>query len=226
MQRGLVKACIRALMWEGRHFLSWYTAGGPVDNFTGLSISDIDIYLKIRAAGLRRRSLKDVAERLRSMLGFLHRTGRIGVDLAPRIIGPMLYVYESIPSALSAGQISAVLKSTRKDRSPVGCRITRSCCCYRPTDCVTQKFFADRMGNELPAPGRCAGALSTEAISTVTTHEVRRFEPAAHPRAFARRSWTSSNTEGASAKDHIAMIASVIAHPADEAGAKGTIGLP
>jgi site-specific recombinase XerD len=53
---------------------------------------------------------------------FLHRTGRVGIDLAPRIIGPVLYAYESIPSALSAEQIAAVLKSTRKDRSLMGYR--------------------------------------------------------------------------------------------------------
>lgn len=85
-----------------------------------MNIRDIDIYFAMRAAGLRRRSLKDVAERLRSMLRFLHRTGRIGIDLAPRIISPVLYAYESIPSALSAEQISGVLKNTRKDRSPMG----------------------------------------------------------------------------------------------------------
>ena len=34
----------------------------------------------------------------------------------------MLHAYESIPSALSAEQISAVLKNTRKDRSPLGYR--------------------------------------------------------------------------------------------------------
>jgi integrase/recombinase XerD len=76
----------------------------------------------MRAAGLRRSSLKDLAERLRSLMRFLNRTGRVAVDLAPRIIGPVLYVYESIPSALSAEQISAVLKNTRKDRSPMGYR--------------------------------------------------------------------------------------------------------
>lgn len=113
VQRGLAKASIRALMWEGRHFLSWYTSRSPVDDLTELSIGDIDIYFEMRAAGLRRRSLKDVAERLRSMMRFLHRTGRIGVDLPPRIISPVLYAYESIPSALSAEQITAVLKNAR-----------------------------------------------------------------------------------------------------------------
>jgi site-specific recombinase XerD len=122
VQRGLAQASIRALLWEGRHFLSWYTARSAVDDFTGLSISDIDLYFAMRTAGLRRRSLKDVAERLRSLMRFLHRTGRIGVDLAPRIVGPRLYAYESIPSVLSAEQISAVLKSTRKDRSSMGYR--------------------------------------------------------------------------------------------------------
>lgn len=123
VQRGLAKASIRALMWEGRNFLSWYTAHNSVDDFSQLNIKDIDTYFEMRAAaGLRRRSLKDVAERLRSLLRFLHRTDRIGIDLAPRIIAPVLYAYESIPSALSAEQISAVLKNTRKDRSPLGYR--------------------------------------------------------------------------------------------------------
>jgi integrase/recombinase XerD len=121
--RGLARASIRALMWEGRHFLFWHVAHHPVDDLAELNIKDIDTYFEMRAAaGLRRKSLKDVAERLRSLMRFLHRTGRIGVDLAPGITGPMLYAYESIPSALSAEQISAVLKSTRKDRSPMGYR--------------------------------------------------------------------------------------------------------
>lgn len=123
VERGLAQKSIRALMWEGRHFLSWYTARSPFDELAELNIKDIDTYFELRAAaGLRRRSLKDVAERLRSLMRFLTRTGRIAVDLAPGITGPRLYAYEAIPSALSAEQISAVLKSTRKDRSPIGYR--------------------------------------------------------------------------------------------------------
>jgi len=82
----------------------------------------VDAYFEARAPGLRRKSLKDVAERLRSLLRHLHRTGRTAVDLAQQIIAPMLYAYESIPSALSLDQVAAVLKSTRKDRSPMGLR--------------------------------------------------------------------------------------------------------
>lgn len=74
------------------------------------------------ASGLKRRSLKDVAERLRGLMRHLHRTGKTAVDLAPQIIAPMLYAYEGIPSALSSEQIETVLNSARKDGSPVGLR--------------------------------------------------------------------------------------------------------
>ena len=42
MQRGIVKASIRAPMWEGRHFLSCNTKGGP-SRYSGLSIRAIDL---------------------------------------------------------------------------------------------------------------------------------------------------------------------------------------
>ena len=122
VQRGLAAATVDALMWEARHFLSWYTERTGAVGFMELSIRDIDAYFEMRAPGLRRKSRKDVAERLRSLMRSLHRTGRTGVDLAPQIIAPMLYAYETIPSALDSDQISAVLKVTRGDRSPMGLR--------------------------------------------------------------------------------------------------------
>lgn len=121
-ERGLAVASIKALMWEARHFLAWYIERTDTVDFTELSIRDIDIYFEIRTSGLRRKSLKDVAERLCSLVRYLHRTDRVGIDLAPQIIVPMLYAYETIPSALSADQIIAVLNYTRKDLSPMGLR--------------------------------------------------------------------------------------------------------
>ncbi|HKM74772.1 MAG TPA: site-specific integrase [Stellaceae bacterium] len=121
-ERGLAVASIDALMWEARHFCAWYIERADIASFSELNIRDVDAYFEARAPGLRRKSLKDVAERLRSLLRHLHRTGRTAVDLAPQIIAPMLYAYESIPSALSLDQVAAVLKSTRKDRSPMGLR--------------------------------------------------------------------------------------------------------
>lgn len=123
VERGLAPKSIKALMWEARHFCAWYIGRSATPGFMSLSIQDVDTYFEMRASsGLRRRSLKDVAERLRSLMRHLHRTGRIDVDLAPRIIAPVLYAYENIPSALSPDQIETVLKSARKDRSPTGLR--------------------------------------------------------------------------------------------------------
>jgi len=123
VERGLAAASIYALMWEARHFCTWYTGRTDTPSFKDLSIRDVDAYFEMRAlSGLRRRSLKDVAERLRSLMRYFHRTGRTAVDMAPQIIAPVLYAYEDIPSTLSSDQIETVLKSARKDRSPVGLR--------------------------------------------------------------------------------------------------------
>ena len=121
-ERGLAAASIDALMWEARHFCAWYVGYAGRRSFMDLSIQDVDAYFAMRAPGLRRKSLKDVAERLRSLTRHLHRTGHTAADLAPQIIAPMLYAYESIPSTLSLDQIATVLKSAQKDRSPMGSR--------------------------------------------------------------------------------------------------------
>ena len=121
-QRGLATASIRALTWEARYFCAWYIKRSGGDSFAGLKVRDVDAYTEMRAPVLTRRSLADVAERLRSLLKHLHRTSRIAVDLAPHVIAPLLYAYEGIPSALSPDQIAAVLESVQKDRSPMGLR--------------------------------------------------------------------------------------------------------
>lgn len=121
-ERGLAAASIDALMGEARHFLAWQTDRGGAAGVTTLSVRDIDLYMEGRSPGLRRRSLKDVAERLRSLLRHMHRTGRIPADLAPHVIAPLLYAYEAIPSTLDRDQIAAVLETTRSDTSPMGLR--------------------------------------------------------------------------------------------------------
>ncbi|MDE4618711.1 site-specific integrase [Sinorhizobium meliloti] len=121
-ERGLAAASIYALMWEARHFCAWYVGHSGMASFMDLNVRDVDVYMNMRATGLTRRSLKDVAERLRSLLKHLLRTGRIATDLAPHVIAPLLYAYEGIPSALRSDQIAAILEAVRKDRSPIGLR--------------------------------------------------------------------------------------------------------
>ena len=121
-ERGLAVASIKALMWEARHFCAWYSGRSNSASFMSLGIRDVDDYFETRAPGLRRKSLKDVAERLRSFLRHLHRTGRTAADLVPQVIAPMLYGFEAIPSALSLDQIGSILQSARRDQSPMGLR--------------------------------------------------------------------------------------------------------
>ena len=121
-ERGLVRPSIVALLWEARHFLAWQLGRCGAESLMELNVGDIDRYMDLRASKLTRKSLKDVAERLRSLLRYLHRTGRTAIDLSPHVIAPLLYAYEGVPSILERGQIAAVLESARKDTTPVGLR--------------------------------------------------------------------------------------------------------
>lgn len=121
-ERGLAESSIYALMWEGRNFLAWHFARCGVASLMGMTVGDIDRYMETRSPHQTRKSVKDVAERLRSILRYLHRTGRIAIDLSPHVIAPLLYAYEGVPSILERSQITAVLECTGKDRTPVGLR--------------------------------------------------------------------------------------------------------
>lgn len=120
--RGLAAASIAALMWEARHFLAWQLDRGGAASLRDLSVRDIDLYMDMRTPGLRRKSLKDVAERLRSLLRYIYRTGYVASDLAAHVIAPLLYAYEGVPSTLDRDQIAAVLETTKRDVSSIGLR--------------------------------------------------------------------------------------------------------
>lgn len=121
-ERGLASASIVALLAEARHFLIWQLDRGGVQSLKALSIRDIDLYMDARAPGQRRVSLRDYAERLRSLLRYMYRTRYVASDLAAHVIAPMLYAYEGVPSILEPDQIAAVLETTKRDTSPMGLR--------------------------------------------------------------------------------------------------------
>ena len=120
-ERGLACSSVAALMWEARNFLAWLIDHRS-DGLAGLSVVDVDRYMDLRAPKLTRCSLKSVAERLRSLLRYLHITGRVTTDLSGHVMAPMLYAYEGVPSVLDRGQIVAVLESAEKDQSSAGLR--------------------------------------------------------------------------------------------------------
>jgi len=121
-ERGLAEPSIYALMWEGRNFLAWQLDRSGADSLMEMTVGDIDRYMDTRSPHQTRKSVKDVAERLRSILRYLHRTGRTAIDLSPHVIAPLLYAYEGVPSILERDQIVAVLETAGKDRTPVGLR--------------------------------------------------------------------------------------------------------
>ncbi|MFZ7093524.1 tyrosine-type recombinase/integrase [Primorskyibacter sp. 2E233] len=121
-ERGLAEPSITALMWEARHFCKWFIQRNGKAGFADLSVRDIDAYMDIRAPGLTRKSLKDVAERLRGFLRHLHRSKLHLDDLSGHVIAPLLYAYEGIPSILTAEQIVHVLEVAGQDVSPLGLR--------------------------------------------------------------------------------------------------------
>ena len=121
-ERGLAEPSIYALMWEGRNFLAWQLDRCGVDSLMEMSVGDIDRYMDMRSPHQTRKSVKDVAERLRSLLRYLHRTRRTEIDLSPHVIAPLLYAYEGVPSILERDQIAAVLETASKDTTPIGLR--------------------------------------------------------------------------------------------------------
>ncbi|RWQ62973.1 site-specific integrase [Mesorhizobium sp.] len=121
-ERGFARPSIDAFLWEARHFLAWQLERCCVEGLMDLSIGDVDRYMDLRAPKLTRCSLKAVAERLRSLLRYLHITGRVTTDLSGHVIAPTLYAYEGVPSVLDRGQIAAVLESAKKDKTSAGLR--------------------------------------------------------------------------------------------------------
>jgi site-specific recombinase XerD len=120
-ERGLARSSIAALMWEARNFLASQIDPGS-GGLAGLNVVDVDRYMDLRAPKLTRCSLKSVAERLRSLLRYLHITDRVTTDLSGHVIAPMLYAYEGVPSVLGRDQIVAVLESAKKDGTSAGLR--------------------------------------------------------------------------------------------------------
>lgn len=83
-ERGLAQASIDAFLWEARYFLAWQLDRSGVEGLEGVTVGDIDSYMDLRGSKLTRSSLKSTAERLRSVLRYLHRTARVTADLVRR----------------------------------------------------------------------------------------------------------------------------------------------
>jgi integrase/recombinase XerD len=118
--RGLSASTRRHRRSETRWLLEWLRDHGK--SVATLSVTDLDAYIALRSASMRRTSIAEMTSTLRGVLRYLHGSGRISEDLAGEINGPPIYALEGIPSTIRVEDVQRALKATRLDRSPLGRR--------------------------------------------------------------------------------------------------------
>ena len=119
---GLSQGILRRNSRAARMFLDWLGDKAGRDSLRGVGVSEIDEYLNWRMQGLRRITRTAVASCLRSFLRYLHADGVVPKDLSPLVSGPVLYKSEDIPRAFTEEQVTTMLDTTRRDKTPVGLR--------------------------------------------------------------------------------------------------------
>jgi site-specific recombinase XerD len=120
--RGLAHTTVLCRCGEASSFLGWLGEDATQEKLSGLTLPDVDAYMKHRALSLRRISLKDVAGKLRSFLRWLHMTERTTRDLSSTVIAPSIYAHEGIPCAIRAEDVRKVLEAAECDRTARGLR--------------------------------------------------------------------------------------------------------
>jgi integrase/recombinase XerD len=120
--RGLLPVTRSKRTKQAQLFLTALGPNGNQDRLRRLGVPDVDAYVEQRCTGLRRASIEDCTVCLRDFLSHLYRSGRAASDLSRTVIGPRIYEYEQIPSALPPEHVEKVLEVTRQDRSPTGLR--------------------------------------------------------------------------------------------------------
>ncbi len=121
-QRGLAQGTVSHRSSEAGRFLNWLGERATRLELAALTHVDVDGYMKYRAGSAGRRSLKDVSTKMRSFLRWLHMMEQTSRDLSSTVIAPLLYAFESIPSALRSEDVKEVLAATRQDCTPKGIR--------------------------------------------------------------------------------------------------------
>lgn len=121
--RGLAATTIPNRRAEAKRFLeSLGERGGDKARLAHITVADLDHYLMQRAPQLRRTTRQRLVLCLRGFLRYIHIQGLIEEDLSGSLVSPRRYAFESIPPALRAEHVEAVLKAAKKDRTPKGLR--------------------------------------------------------------------------------------------------------
>ncbi|MHB8348626.1 MAG: site-specific integrase [Acidiferrobacterales bacterium] len=120
--RGLAVETRSERTTQAQWFLNALGPCGDQIGLSRLSVPNVDAYIQQRCAGLRRQSIKDYTSNLRVFLRYLYGSAQTASDLSGAVIGPRIYDYEDIPSALRPEEVQKVLAIARQDLSPTGRR--------------------------------------------------------------------------------------------------------
>jgi site-specific recombinase XerD len=120
--RGLAPTTISNRRAEAKRFLESLGKRGDSSSLSGTTVADLDHYINCRAPQLRRVTRQRLVVCLRGFLRYLYAQTIIKRDLACTLVGSRRYAFEGIPPVLRAEHIDALLRATRKDRTPKGLR--------------------------------------------------------------------------------------------------------
>jgi site-specific recombinase XerD len=118
--RGLAPATVSGHRKEASHFLAWLRTNRI--GLAALKVAHVDRYLKERARGWRRSSIKAATVWLRIFLRWLHSVSQTNRDLSTAVVGPSMYAFASVPSALRSEDVREVLDAARQDITAKGLR--------------------------------------------------------------------------------------------------------
>lgn len=118
--RGLAPATVSERGKEASRFLTWLRTNRF--GLAALKVDHVDRYLKERAHGWRRSSIKAATDWLRVFLRWLHSVGQTNRDLSTAVIGPSMYAFAGVPSALRLQDTKKVLAAALQDATSKGVR--------------------------------------------------------------------------------------------------------
>lgn len=118
--RGLAPATVSERRKEAARFLTWLRTHRI--GLAALKVDHVDRYLKERARGWRRSSIKAATDWLRVFLRWLHTAGQTNRDFSTAVIGPAMYAFASVPSALRSEDTKNILAAARQDATAKGIR--------------------------------------------------------------------------------------------------------
>ena len=110
VERGLAEATVEGRLRIVRHFLA---VCGEVAGVDGAAVS---AYVSSTCPSMSVSTAKLVLTGIRSLLRFLHVTGRLDVDLSPVVLGAAGWRHTGLPKGLSDGEVSALLAECSPDR--------------------------------------------------------------------------------------------------------------